>query len=41
MPEGRGIRNAFRILAENPESKRPIYKHNHNWEGNIEMNMKY
>jgi hypothetical protein len=34
-------RNAYRVLAGNPEGKRPLGRRKHRWEDNIKMDLKH
>jgi hypothetical protein len=33
-------RNAYRILVENPEGKRPLGRPRRSWEDNVRMNLR-
>jgi hypothetical protein len=33
------MRNAYNILAEKSDGKRPLRRHRHRWEGNIRMDL--
>jgi hypothetical protein len=34
------IRNTFKIIVRNLEGKKPLGRHSHRWEDNIEMDLK-
>jgi hypothetical protein len=37
---GGEVRNAYKILVENPVGKRPLGKHRRRWEDNIKMGLR-
>jgi hypothetical protein len=35
-----GMRNAYKILVDKPEGKKPLKRHRHKWEDNIRTDLR-